>query len=270
MDAVKNFLLENTMILVSTIITMLISFIILLIVRVVIKRFIRRNNGKRRHAVTLAKMIHSILKYVICILTVIIILGIWGLDVTPILAGAGILALAVSLGAQELINDLICGFCIVFENQFDVDDIVEIDGFKGRVEEITLRSTKIINYKNEVKMINNGAIETIINYSKGPSLGIVEFDIAYKENIDKVIKVLEDNLYVIRDQFSQVIEGPNVAGVINLGKSGVTIRVTVKTLSEQHYEVERGIKKFIKDLFEKEGIEIPFEQLVIRNAESNN
>lgn len=267
---VGEFIIDNTKNLISTIITLFILFLILLITRIITKRFIKKNNGKRKHAVTLVKMIHSIIKYVVWILTVIIILGIWGIDITPILAGAGILALGISLGAQKLINDLICGFCIVFENQFDVDDVVEIDGFKGRVEEISLRSTKLINYKNEVKMINNGSIETVINYSKGPSLGIVDVDIAYEENIDHVLELLKNNLHIIREKYSQIIEGPNVVGVVDLANSGVTIRVNVKTLPEEHYEVERALKKFIKELFDKENIEIPFDQLVVRNAESNN
>ena len=264
------FIINNTKNLISTLIALFILFLILLITKIIVKRFIKRNNGRRKHAVTLVKMIHSIIKYVVWILTVIIILGIWGIDITPILAGAGILALGISLGAQKLINDLICGFCIVFENQFDVDDIVEIDGFKGRVEEISLRSTKLINYKNEVKMINNGSIETVINYSKGPSLGIVDVDIAYEENIDHALEVLKNNLHVIHDKYPQIIEGPDVVGVVDLANSGVTIRVNVKTLPEEHYEVERALKKFIKELFDQENIEIPFDQLVVRNAKSNN
>lgn len=270
LGAFGEFLINNTRNLISTLITLFIAFLVLMITRIITKRFIKRNNGKRKHAITLAKMIHSIIKYVVWILTVIIILGIWGLDVTPILAGAGILALAISLGAQKLISDLICGFCIVFENQFDVDDVVEIDGFKGRVDEISLRSTKIINYKNEVKVINNGSITTVINYSKGPSLGVVDIDIAYEENIDNAIKVLKDNLHIIRERYSQIIEGPDVVGVVDLASSGVTIRVNVKTLPEEHYEVERALKKFIKELFDRENIEIPFDQLVVRNAEGNN
>lgn len=270
LGAFGDFLVNNTRNLISTIIALFIAFLILMIVRVITKRFIKRNNGIRKHAVTLAKMIHSIIKYAVWVLTVIIILGVWGLDVTPILAGAGILALAISLGAQKLISDLICGFCIVFENQFDVDDVVEIDGFKGRVDEITLRSTKIINAKNEVKIINNGSITTVINFSKGPSVGVVDVDIAYEENIEHVMKVLKDNLHVIHDKYPQIIEGPNVVGVVDLASSGVTIRVNVKTLPEEHYEVERALKKFIKELFDKENIEIPFDQLVVRNAESNN
>ncbi len=270
MEAIKNFIINNTRNLITTLIIIFIVLFIVLIAKVIVKRFIKRNNGKRKHAVTLAKMLLSIVKFVVYILGFMIILGVWGIDVTPILAGAGIVALAVSLGAQQLINDLISGFAIVFENQFDVDDVVEIDGFKGRVEEITLKSTKIINAKNNVKIINNGSIKTVINYSKAPSIGTVIVGVDYKENIDHVIKVLEENLGAIREKFPQVIEGPNVLGVTELNDNSVDIRIDVKTNAEEHYAVERELKKFIKELFEREGIEIPYAQLVIHNAKSNN
>lgn len=268
-DKVKNFIIENTTRIISTIIIICICLLILLVARIITKRFIKRNNGKRKHAITLAKLLLSICKYVIVILTVVILLSTWGINVAPLLAGAGIVALGISLGAQKIIGDFISGLCIVFENCYDVDDVVEINGFKGRVEEITLRSTKLVNWKNEMRIISNGNINDITNYSKAPSIGSVDITVAYHENIDHVIQVLEEHLGEIRDMFPQIIEGPNVIGVVGLNDSSVAIRVNVKTNTEEHYAVERGIKKFVKDLFDKEGIEIPFNQLVVHNADNN-
>ena len=268
-DKVKNFIIENTTRIISTIIIICICLLILLIARILTKRFIKRNNGKRKHAVTLAKLLLSICKYVIVILTIVILLSTWGINVAPLLAGAGIVALGISLGAQKIIGDFISGLCIVFENCYDVDDVVEINGFKGRVEEISLRSTKLVNWKNEMRIISNGNINDITNYSKAPSIGSVDITVAYHENIDHVIQVLEEHLGELRDMFPQIIEGPNVIGVVGLNDSSVAIRVNVKTNTEEHYAVERGINKFVKDLFDKEGIEIPFNQLVVHNADNN-
>jgi len=268
-DKVKNFIIENTTRIISTIIIICICLLILLIARIITKRFIKRNNGKRKHAVTLAKLLLSICKYVIVILTIVILLSTWGINVAPLLAGAGIVALGISLGAQKIIGDFISGLCIVFENCYDVDDVVEINGFKGRVEEISLRSTKLVNWKNEMRIISNGNINDITNYSKAPSIGSVDITVAYHENIDHVIQVLEEHLGELRDMFPQIIEGPNVIGVVGLNDSSVAIRVNVKTNTEEHYAVERGINKFVKDLFDKEGIEIPFNQLVVHNADNN-
>lgn len=268
-DKVKNFIIENTTRIISTIIIICICLLILLIARIITKRFIKKNNGKRKHAVTLAKLLLSICKYVIVILTIVILLSTWGINVAPLLAGAGIVALGISLGAQKIIGDFISGLCIVFENCYDVDDVVEINGFKGRVEEISLRSTKLVNWKNEMRIISNGNINDITNYSKAPSIGSVDITVAYHENIDHVIQVLEEHLGELRDMFPQIIEGPNVIGVVGLNDSSVAIRVNVKTNTEEHYAVERGINKFVKDLFDKEGIEIPFNQLVVHNADNN-
>ena len=268
-ETIKDFLVVNGSRLITTLIILLISIFLLLVLRIIVKKFINKNQAKRKHAVTLAKLLQSIITYIVWAFTVVIILNAWGIDVTPILAGAGIVALAVSFGAQKLIADFISGLCIVFENYYDVDDVVEIDGFKGKVEEISLRSTRIINYKNEVKIINNGSIDKVINYSKNPSIGIVNIAISYSEDINRVIKVLEENLEIVRDNYPQIIEGPNVVGVTSLNDSSINIRINVKTLTEQHYEVERGLYKFVKELFDKEGIEIPYNQLVIHNANSD-
>lgn len=267
---VWNFIVEQGSKLISTAIIALIAFVIMFIIKTIVKRYTKKQQGKRKHAVTLAKMLVSVSRYFIVIVAIIIILGTWGVNVTPILAGAGIVTLAISFGAQKLIADLISGICIVFENYYDVDDVVEINGFKGTVTEIGLKSTKLINWKNEVKIIANGDITNVVNFSKAPSVGVVDVSIAYKEDIEKVIALLDEKLINIKDQFEQIIEGPNVVGVTDLGDSGVSIRVTVKTLSEQHYSVERAIKKYIKELFEKENIEIPYQQIVIHDANCNN
>lgn len=269
LEKVKGFVIDNMTKIVSSLVIIGLCLLILLIARVITKKFIKRNSGKRKHAVTLAKLLLSVVKYVVIILAVVILLSTWGINVAPLLAGAGIVALGISLGAQKIIGDFISGLCIVFENCYDVDDVVEINGFKGRVEEISLRSTKLVNAKNEYRIISNGNINDITNFSKAPSIGIVDIGIAYEENIDEVIKLLEERLVEVRDQFPQIIEGPNVVGVVSLDDSCVTIRVNVKTNTEEHYAVERGINKFVKDLFDAEGIEIPYNQLVVRSADNN-
>lgn len=268
-DDVKNYLIDNATKLISTAVVIVVCLLLVLIAKIITKKFINKNQGKRKHAITMAKLILSVIKYVVYILMVVILLGVWGIDVTPLLAGAGIVALGISLGAQKIIGDLVSGLFIVFENSFDVDDVVEINGFKGTVQEISLRTTRIVNWKNEVRIISNGNITDITNFSKAPSIGSVDISIAYHEKIDKVIKLLEEKLPLLKEQFPQIIEGPNVVGVSNLGASSVDIKINVKTNTEEHYGVERGIKKFVKDLFDEEGIEIPFNQLVIHNANDN-
>jgi len=193
------------------------------------------------------------------------ILGVWGIDVAPLLAGAGIFGLIVGLGAQGLIRDLLAGISIVFENYFDIDDIVEVKGFKGRVIEIGLKSTKILGWNGDVKIFTNGDIVEITNFSKYPTVAYVDLEISARHNIDGVISLLEENLDELKAIYSQIIEGPNVIGVMAVGAIGSVLRITVKTLSEEHYAVERGIRKFTKELFEKHNIEFSIPRVVLHS-----
>ncbi len=269
-EKIVTFINASTKAIIETAILVGITFILFVVISIVGNRIIKRQRNKKKKAMTLTKMIQSILRYVVLILAVIIILSFWGVQVGPILAGAGIIGIVIGLGAQDLIKDLLSGFSIIFENYYDIDDVVEIKGFKGRVLDIGLKSTKLINWKNEVKVFTNGDIKDITNFSKNPSVGVVEIGISYHESIDKVIALLEEKLVVIKELFPQVIEGPNVIGVTNFTDSAMIIRITVKTEPEKHYDVERAIRKYAKEIFDTNGIKIPFPQMVVYHGDSKN
>ena len=268
-ESIGNFFVNQGTRIIATFVVFIITILLVLIVRFITKNFIKKQDGKRKHAITLAKMLLSVFRYFIVIVAAIIILGIWGINVIPVLVGAGIVTIAISFGAHKLIADLIGGICIVFEDYYDVGDVVEINGFKGTVIEIGLKSTKLVNWKNEVRMISNGDITAITNYSKYPSVGVVEVQVAYKEDIKRIVQVLEEKLSDLKNKYGQILEGPNVVnGLLGLNDNGISIRITVKTESEKHYEVERAIKLVVKEVFEQEGIEIPYNQLVIHNEDN--
>lgn len=253
------------------IITGIIIFVALFIIFVTnffIKRFLKRH--KRKRAITVARLLQNIVRYTVVILGGIAIIGAWGVDVKPILAGAGIVGIALGLGAQTLIRDVLAGISIVIENHYDVDDVVEIKGFKGRVIEIGLRSTRIQGWRGDVKIIANGDITEVINFSKNPTIGVVEFEVGKQESLEHVLKILEERIVELKDVFPQIIEGPTVAGVTKMGPTSVTVRITVKTVSEEHYAVERGIYKFAKNLFEEYGIKEPWQRLVIESDQRNS
>ena len=266
-EQVLQFLKNQTERFIATVVTIIFCALIILITTLIKRRFVKKNTGKRKRAITLAIMINSVIRYIILIIGLLIILSIWGVNVTSLLVGAGIVTLAISLGAQKMVGDVINGLFIVFENYYDIDDIVEINGFKGKVIDISLRSTKLINWKNEVHVVANSEVLQVTNFSLNPSIGVLKINVAYKENLDFVLQVLNDNLFIIKKDFPQVIEGPNVLGVSNLGESGIEILITVKTESEQHYAVLRALQKYIKGLFDKNGIEIPFNQIVVHNGD---
>jgi small conductance mechanosensitive channel len=216
---------------------------------------------------TIAKVTNSIIKYCVGILMILIVLSIWGVNVAPALAGLGILGLVIGLGAQRFINDLISGFFIVFEHHFDVGDKIEVQGFKGEVTSIGLKTTKIKNWKGEIKIVNNGEISTLINFSRNPSVAVVEFGIAYKENIQQTIDLLNFELPKLRLDFPMIIEDPKILGTIDLASSSVNLRAIAKTLNEEHYAVERAMRQRIKEILDEHGIEIPFPQVVIHQKD---
>ncbi|MDD3999338.1 MAG: mechanosensitive ion channel [Bacilli bacterium] len=263
MDNFLAWIKEQATQLIITGIIILLVLLILFIMNLIVNRFVRKH--KRKRAITVAKLIQSIVRYSVIIIGIIAIIGTWGIDVKPVLAGAGIIGLAVGLGAQSLIRDFLAGISIVFENHYDVDDVIEVKGFKGKVIEIGLRSTRIQNWLGDVKIVANGDITEVVNYSKNPSIGVAEFEIDYQENLEKVLKILEERIVVLNDTFPQIIEGPTIVGIIKLGVSSQTIRITAKTISEEHYAVERGIYKFVKELFEEYGIKGPHQRMIVKN-----
>jgi len=248
---------------VSTALVLFISLLILKISKVAFMHISSKAGTVQRRKQTITKVISSIVKYLVGILTFLIVLSIWGVNVLPALAGLGILGLVVGLGAQKFINDLISGFFIVFEHHFDVGDIIEVQGFKGAVIDIGLKTTKIKNWKGEIKILSNGEISNLINYSRDLSTAIVDVGIAYKEDIQKTIDLLNLELPKTKLLLKDIVEGPTVLGVMELSSSSITLRVTAKTLNEQHYAVERELRKTIKELLEFHHIEIPFPQIVI-------
>ena len=228
------------------------------------KERLSTKNEKRKH--TIIKITSSIVNYAVKIIGLLIILSLWGINVLPALAGLGILGLVVGLGAQDLIKDIIAGFFIVFENHFDVGDMVEVDGFKGEVIDIGLKTTRIRNWKQDVKIFNNSSVQKTINYSITESIAIVEFGIAYDSDIDKALEVLKEELPKTRESIPEVIEDPVCVGVTALADSSVNMRVVARTKTEQHYSAERALRKEVKKILDKAGIEIPFPQIVLHHA----
>jgi small conductance mechanosensitive channel len=248
---------------VSSVIIIFVAMFILRISKITVKRIGLKEGPNQRRKRTVARVIRSITKYTVGIVSIIIILSIWGVNVGPALAGLGILGLVIGLGAQKFINDLIAGFFIIFEHHFDVGDKIEVKGFKGEVIDIGLKTTKLKNWKNEVLILANGELNALINFSKDLSVAAVEFGISYKEDMQKTIDLLTAELPKLRSLYPEIVEDPKVLGVTNLNSSSVDMRVICKTLNEQHYAIERAIRKRIKELLDENDIEIPFPQVVV-------
>ena len=213
----------------------------------------------------------SLIKYAAIIALLFCILKTLGVDTTAILAGIGILGLIIGLGAQPLIADILAGLFIVFEKVFDVGDIIVVDGFRGMVKEIGIRTTQIVDIGGNVKIINNADLKSIINMTNQYSLAICEIGIEYGESLERVEAILKANLSAIKEAIPDIKEGPFYKGVSSLGDSAVIIRFVAQCDESVKYQVERDMNRQFKLLFDKNGINIPFPQVVVNqpNAFSN-
>ena len=216
------------------------------------------NKGK-----AIIDLISSLIKYAAVIALIFSILKTVGVDTTTILAGIGILGLVVGLGAQPLIADIIAGLFIVFEKLFDVGDIIVVDGFRGTVKEIGIRTTQIMDTGGNIKIINNADLKTIINMTNQLSLAVCDMSIEYGESLERVEAILNDNLAAVKAAIPDIKEGPFYKGVAELGDSAVVIRFVAKCEEGAKYQVERDLNRQFKLLFDKNNINIPFPQIVL-------
>jgi small conductance mechanosensitive channel len=219
--------------------------------------------AQKRQRVTIVPLVRSILNYVIYFWAGILILKELSIDPTPILAGAGLLALAVGLGAQNLVNDVVSGFFSLFENQFYVGDVVAINGVEGTIEAIELRVTRLRDGGGRQHIIRNGQITTLVNYSKEYVMAEIEVSVAYEANIGQVFEVLEKVGESAHRELSDVLAPMEVQGLVAFGESDITVRTVTRVRPGCHAGVARDLRLRIKEAFDREGIEMPYARRVV-------
>lgn len=208
-------------------------------------------------AITIGEVLKSILKYTVYIVGI----GSMLYDVLAKIPVAVVSAggFAIGLGAQSLVKDLINGFFILFEDQYGVGDHVTIEKFTGIVESIGIRTTVLRDFTGDLHLIPNGAILEVTNHSRGDIRFIVDVEIAYEENIDEAINVIKKVNSVFEEKHKEKLRGEiEVLGVFSLNASGVTIRVIGRAVPLSQWEMERELRKDIKEALDKAGIEIPY------------
>ncbi|KPU42907.1 putative MscS family protein YkuT [Oxobacter pfennigii] len=242
---------------------------------IIIEKFIQNQKQHKlgmneRKLDTLSELLKSILRYALYILGIINGLDVLGFPIGTLLVGAGLGGVAIGFGAQSLIKDIIAGFFILFEDQFSVGEYVTIENMEGIVEGVGLRITKIKDFSGDLHIIPNGLIGKVTNHSRDNARALVEFDIGYDVNIDKALSVLNKLCEDIKNTNENIIEGPSVLGVTDLGEYGVKLKIAARTKPMEQWGVEREIRKKVKDVFEAENINIPFPTRVIITKNGNN
>ncbi len=214
-----------------------------------------------KRAETLVKLLRQGLFIFIWLIVLLIVLRELDFDIAPILAGAGVLGLAVGFGAQNLIRDVISGFFIIMENQVRIGDVAIINGTGGLVEELNFRTIVLRDLQGTVHVFPNGTINTLSNMTSHWSAYVFDLAVAYKEDTDKVVEIIEQ---VGQDMHDDQYFGPllqekiEIFGVDRFDDSGVIIRGRIKTKPIRQWEVGRQFLRRIKKAFDREGIEIPF------------
>ena len=216
-----------------------------------------------KRAATLTGILKTIALTAIWAIVIIESLQLVGLDIAPILAGAGILGLAVGFGAQNLVRDLISGFFIILEDQIRLGDVAVINGTGGLVETITFRTISLRDFSGVVHIFPNGGINSLSNMSKEWSAFVLDMGVAYHEDTDRVVEVMKtvgEELRQDRQFGPMMIEPIEVVGVDNFADSAVTIRARIKTKPLEQWNVGREYRRRLKKAFDAQGIEIPFPQ----------
>ena len=227
------------------------------------------NSERKSSFVTLKSIIYHSLEWINIILYLMNILYLFGIDIRPIVATAGVLGIAIGFGSKRLVEDILSGIMILLQGQLRVGDYVEINGEAGIVEKITLPLITIrTTDSGALIFVRSGCIDNVKNYTINFSYAFFSFEIAYKENIDKVCNVIQDAFKKLKEdpQYNTLIpEGIEIFGLDKFKDSSLSIQCRIKTQPKGQWTIRRAFNKIIKEWFEVENIEIPYNQIVVTN-----
>ena len=215
---------------------------------------------------TAGRQLNSAIKYISVVGAAFYSLSLMGVHTSTLLASAGILSAVIGFGAQNLTGDILAGICIVFEGEFRVGDMVTIDGWRGVVLEVGLRTTKVENLEGDIQIFNNSVIQQVINMTQEYSLVVCNVSVDYGEDLERVEQVLQEGLPEIRRRLPDIVAGPTYEDVQDLGDSGVVLRISAYCREEHRLVLRRALNREIKLLFDRKGVTIPFPQVVVHDG----
>ena len=220
-------------------------------------------DGKSRKAKTISALMRSLFKYAIIIAIICVILVVWGVDVVGVIAGVGVLTLIIGLGCQSLIQDVISGIFIVFDDYFAVGDTVIIDGFRGTIVDVGLKTTKLQDFGGNIKSITNSSIATVVNMSRMRSVASVTLSVSYNEDVERVEALIIQEIEALKEKVPNIIEGPWYKGIDNITASSIDFLVIAFTDESNRFQVTRDMKREFYLLFKRNDVQIPFTQVTV-------
>jgi moderate conductance mechanosensitive channel len=215
---------------------------------------------RTQRAETLGALLKSIASFVIWLIAALMALGTLGINMGPLIAGAGIVGVAVGFGSQNLVRDFLSGIFMLLEDQYGVGDVIDLGDASGTVEGVGLRTTRARDVDGVLWHVPNGEIRRVGNKSQGWSRALLDIEMAYSNDLPtamRVIKQTADELWRDEEFAPLILEEPEVWGVEALSPNGVVVRLVVKTRPLEQWKVQRELRARIKAAFERDGIELP-------------
>ena len=254
----------------------IISIIIIRIGSIIIKKFFA-NQKKFKYRIsdkkidTMATLFVSIFRYTVYIIagaTILTEAGFFRME--SVLAAAGVGGIIIGLGSQSLVKDVLSGLFIILENQYVVGDLITIDTLTGTVEELEMRVTRLRNINGDLYIIPNGEIKKVINHTRGNKAVIVDIPVAYSSDIDRAFDAAARVCENAAGEFNIIVEPPKVIGITELGKESLNLRIFARTLPNEQWQVERRIRKLIKDEFDRGNILFYDKNRIINDGTSSD
>ncbi|WP_435923202.1 mechanosensitive ion channel family protein [Paenibacillus sp. DYY-L-2] len=227
----------------------------------IIDRSLERREKSRlqvnpRRFVTVGELLKNVTSITSNFIMVMLILGEIGVELGPLLAGAGVVGLAIGFGAQSMVKDVITGFFIILEDQFAVGDVIQTGTLKGTVEMIGLRSTRLVSWTGEVHIIPNGMITNVTNYSIGNALAVVDLPFSNARKLEETLELLKKAMLALSEHSGEITQVPTVMGVQSLTTSEYVVRIAVECMPGVRADVERQIQMAAKEALEEEELRL--------------
>ena len=253
---------------IAQILTLLLAIALVWLIYQIVKLILGALAKRGGRTQTVVNLISGLLKYIAVIAGVVWGLSILGVNATAVLAGVGIVGLILGFGAQSLIEDIITGAFIIFENQYSVGDIIILDDFRGTVRNIGVRTTVIEDAGGNLKVVNNSDIRNFQNRSRNNSVALVLVAVAYSTDLRKLEKLLQEKLPSLKEEHPDLyLTVPRYLGVDELADSGVNLKFAVDVTEANVFAGQRMLARDLKNLFDDNGVEIPFPQVVVHKGD---
>jgi len=253
---------EHYPVILHSLVLIVVVFAVSKILRAIFAKIMEKSN----RAKTVITLLDGIIKYGCAIVLIFLVLDAFGVETKAIWESVGIITLIIGLGAQSLIADIIAGIFIIFENEYNVGEIVSIDDFRGTVSEIGIRATKILDMAGNIKIINNSDIKNVVNLSRELSLAVVDCEFPYDVPVEFVEKILKDAFPEFKEKIPAIVDGPFYKGVSAYEASNVAVKIVAKCSEEDRYQVQRDLMREYRQLFLAHGIDLSFDQVVLNQA----